>query len=150
MLSVYDMKNRVDEILQQKSIRITPMRQLVLRHFLQEEAVFGLTELEEALPKSDRITLFRTLKTFEEKGIIHSIPNGTTEVKYALCKEHCGPDQHLDMHPHFHCLNCGLVECLESVGIPSLLMPKGYRGLEYNLMIKGVCSQCNENACVRA
>ncbi|MCI4669908.1 MAG: transcriptional repressor [Bacteroidia bacterium] len=134
--------NRVNTILQQKSIRITPMRQLVLRHILQEEAVFGLNKLEEALPKSDRITLFRTLKTFEEKGIIHSIPNGTSEVKYALCKEHCGPGQHLDFHPHFLCIKCDHIECIESVNIPKLHIPEGYIGLEFNLTIKGICIQC--------
>ena len=141
------MMNRVNTILQQKSIRITPMRQLVLRHFLQEEAVFGLNELEEALPKSDRITLFRTLKTFKEKGIIHSIPNGTSEVKYALCQEHCEANHHTDRHPHFHCIRCNQVECLEAIIIPTLPMPQGYTAQEINMTIKGICQQCQSEDC---
>ena len=43
--------------------------------------------LEKAFPRADRITIYRTLKTFEEKGIVHGIEEGTTEVKYALCQE---------------------------------------------------------------
>ena len=73
----------VNKILEQTAIRITPMRQLLLEYFLQNNGAFGLIELENAFPKSDRITIYRTLKTFEEKGIIHSINNGTGEVKYA-------------------------------------------------------------------
>ncbi len=138
------MMNRIDTILQQKSVRITPMRQLVLKHFLQEETVSGLNELEEAFPKSDRITIYRTLKTFEEKGIIHSIQNGVSEVKYALCKEHCEELHHIDRHPHFHCLVCGSVECLESVILPPTILPEGYSAKETRMMIKGTCKQCQD------
>ena len=106
------------------------MRQLVLKHFLQEDAVLGLNELEETFQKSDRITIYRTLKTFEEKGIIHSIQNGVSEVKYALCKEHCEEQHHIDRHPHFHCLVCGSIECLESVLLPPTILPQGYSASE--------------------
>lgn len=75
---------KAETLLDQKSIRITPMRQLVLEYFLAENQIVGLTELEEIFPRADRITLYRTLKTFEEKGILHRIDNGVSEVKYAL------------------------------------------------------------------
>lgn len=132
----------IDHILEQKSIRITPMRQLVLRHFFRENKSFGLSELEEALPKSDRITIYRTLKTFEEKGVLHPIEHGTSEVKYALCKEHCQELNHYDKHPHFHCAICGEVECLESVTVPSVILPQGYSANEIKMNIKGRCNKC--------
>ena len=138
------MLKTVDIILEQKSVRITPMRQLLLRHFLQEEAVLGLNELEEAFPKADRITIYRTLKTFEEKGIIHSIQNGTSEVKYALCKEHCEELYHVDRHPHFHCFVCGSVECLGSVILPPTILPEGYTAQETRMTIKGTCNRCQD------
>ena len=62
-----------NKILELKAVRITPMRQLLLEYFVAENAVSGLSELEKVFPKSDRITMYRTLKTFEEKGILHSI-----------------------------------------------------------------------------
>ncbi|MDW3651964.1 MAG: transcriptional repressor [Bacteroidia bacterium] len=138
------MMKTVDAILEQKSVRITPMRQLLLKHFLQKGAVFGLNELEEDFPKSDRITIYRTLKTFEEKGIIHSIPNGVSEVKYALCKEHCEELHHVDRHPHFHCLICGSVECLESIILPPTTLPEGYTAQETRMTIKGTCKKCQD------
>ena len=53
----------VNKILEQKAVRITPMRQLLLEYFLQNNGTFGLIELENAFPKSDRITIYRTLVT---------------------------------------------------------------------------------------
>ena len=92
-----------EEILNKKEVRITPMRQLLLEFFLEKNKVLGLSELEKAFPKSDRVTIYRTLKTFEEKGIVHGISNGTTEMKYALCHD-CQVANHSDFHPHFSCL----------------------------------------------
>lgn len=132
----------IEKILEEKAIRITPMRQLLLKHLLQTDGAFGLQELEMAFPKADRITMYRTLKTFEEKGIIHSIDNGTSEVKYALCKEHCTPSHHIEQHPHFQCQKCKQVSCVDSLLIPEMKLPQGYIQKEVTMMIKGICPNC--------
>jgi len=132
----------VNQILEQKAVRITPMRQLLLEFFLRGNTTMGLLELEKQFPKADRITMYRTLKTFVEKGILHSIDNGTTEVKYALCKEHCTTDSHVDQHPHFHCLKCKKITCLESLFIPSMKAPASYVFQEVAMTIKGICPGC--------
>jgi Fur family ferric uptake transcriptional regulator len=118
------------------------MRQLLLSYFLENRKPLGLAELERAFPKADRITIYRTLKTFEEKGIVHSIENGKHEMKFALCSEHCSPSHHQDDHPHFHCEKCGAITCLESVYVPKMELPKGYilKGVKMNLF--GVCEWC--------
>ena len=136
--------NITDSILRKKAVRITPMRQLLLEYFLENNGAFGLIELENSFPKSDRITMYRTLKTFEEKGIIHGINNGTGEVKYALCDEHCTPTHHIDQHPHFQCEQCKQITCIDSLVIPKMELPKGYISKEITMMIKGVCPDCQE------
>ena len=135
---------QVDKILEQKAVRITPMRQLLLAYFIQENAILGLSELEIAFPKSDRTTIYRTLKTFAESGIIHSIENGTHEVKYGLCHEHCTPEQHLDLHPHFHCSKCQQIICLEDTFIPVMELPDRFTATEINMTIKGICPNCQD------
>ncbi len=135
---------RAHKILEQKAVRITPMRQLLLEYFIQENSILGLSELEEAFPKSDRITMYRTLKTFEENGIIHSIENGTNEIKYGLCKEYCTPSHHLDRHPHFHCSKCNEIICLENIFIPAIELPDRFTANEINMTIKGICPNCQE------
>ena len=133
----------IEKILEQKEIRITPMRQLLLEHFVQENKIFGLAELETVFPKADRITIYRTLKTFEEKGIIHKVENGPAEIKYALCSADCSENSHLDIHPHFHCIRCGEVRCLDEVTIPTLKLQKGYQVKEANMQLKGICPTCS-------
>ena len=133
---------QVNKILDQKAVRITPMRQLLLEYFVEENAVLGLSELEKVFPKSDRITMYRTLKTFEEKGILHSIKGEGDEAKYALCSEHCSPINHIDHHPHFQCEQCKQVTCIDSQLIPSMELPDGYVQKEVTMMIKGICPNC--------
>jgi len=115
---------KAHKILEEKAVRITPMRQLLLEYFLQNNGTFGLIELENAFPKSDRITMYRTLKTFEEKGIIHG--------------------HHIDQHPHFQCEQCKQVTCIDSVVVPKMELPKGYVSKEMTMMIKGLCPDCQE------
>lgn len=135
---------KIDKFLKLKAVRITPMRQLLLEFFFKENRPLGLIELEKRFPKSDRITMYRTLKTFEKKGIIHGIDIGKAEVKYALCKERCSPANHIDQHPHFHCEKCGQITCVEDVYTPSVKLPEGYVPKKISMTIKGVCKNCQE------
>ena len=73
----------LDNLLQQKQVRPTAMRLLVLGYLLKQAAAISLNDLETYFHRSDRITLYRTLKTFEEKGLVHKIDDGTGSVKYA-------------------------------------------------------------------
>lgn len=132
----------IDEIFNQKNVRITPMRQLLLEFFLEKNKVLGLSELEKAFPKSDRTTIYRTLKTFEKKGIVHGVANGTSEVKYALCKD-CQVAQHSDCHPHFYCLRCEELVCLDDIFIPLISLPVGYTSEKIEMRVEGVCPKCS-------
>lgn len=131
-----------DKILVEKGVRITAMRLLVLEALLKQEGAVGLNELEQLLPRSDRITIYRTLRTFSQSGIIHPIENGSAEVKYALCKTFCTAYEHLDRHPHFHCRECNRIFCLESIQIPMLQFPVGYQAEEITMTVKGICLNC--------
>lgn len=135
----------IEEILEKKQVRITAMRQLLLEYFVEKNKILGLVELEKAFPRADRITIYRTLKTFEGKGIIHSISNGTSEVKYALCNEFCTPTQHMDSHPHFQCVKCKIMECLENAFVPQVKLPEGYSMGRLEVAIQGICSKCFAN-----
>jgi Fur family ferric uptake transcriptional regulator len=44
---------------------------------------------------------------------------------------------------HFKCNQCGQTNCLEEVEIPAIQLPQGYLSLESNLLINGVCVNCN-------
>jgi Fur family ferric uptake transcriptional regulator len=88
------------------------------------------------------VTIYRTLQTFEEKGIIHTIPTVDNAVLYALCKE-CEEGHHHDDHVHFICSNCERTICLDDVVSPKMNLPKGYAAEDVQVVIHGMCAQCN-------
>lgn len=134
--------NDEEKTLQHRNISPTAMRLLVLQYLSEQKAAVSLKDLEAGLERADRSTLFRTLKTFEENKLIHRIDDGSGSVKYALCYEdcECAPE---DIHYHFHCTRCDATYCLNSVSIPSIELPLNFRLQQANLVIKGICANCN-------
>lgn len=132
----------LEKKLKKKNVRPTAMRLLVLQHFTKQDKATTLSELENALETADKSTLFRTLKTFQENHIVHSIDDGTGMTKYALCSEGClcAPQDH---HCHFHCLICKGTFCLTSKNIPSVELPENFVVEQANLVLKGICNGCN-------
>lgn len=128
--------------LEAKQINPTAMRLLVLEFLARQRAAITLIDLENGLDHSDRVTIYRTLKTFEEKGMVHRIDDGTGAAKYALCPEECGTQHHHDLHIHFYCTTCKETTCLPSVGIPDVRLPESFRLSEISLVAKGTCDKC--------
>ena len=128
--------------LKDKQIRPTAMRLLVLETLQKQASAVSLQDLEAAFEKADRITLFRTLKTFEEKGLVHRIEDGSGSAKYALCADACTEEHHHDLHVHFYCHNCQETFCLPKSKVPDVPLPERFKAEEVNLLVKGVCGNC--------
>jgi Fur family ferric uptake transcriptional regulator len=131
----------VDKKLEQKNIKPTAMRQLVLQVLTDQKTAISLPELEQKFERADKATLYRTLKTFEENKLIHSIDDGTGSVKYALCSETC-ECQPEDLHVHFLCNRCGQTYCLTDIPVPQINLPVKFQLESVNMVVKGVCSNC--------
>lgn len=136
------MNEYIESVLQSKSIAPTAMRILVLDYLQKQTAAVSLQVLERDFRHSDRVTLYRTLKTFEEKGLIHNIHDGTEATKYALCAEACKEGDHYDLHLHFYCYSCKKTYCLPKHQIPEVSIPENYELKELNLIAKGICDKC--------
>ena len=114
----------------------------MLETLQKQKAAVSLLDLEAAFEKADRITLFRTLKTFEEKGLIHRIEDGSGSAKYALCADACSEGHHHDLHVHFFCNKCQETFCLPKSKVPEVPLPEHFKQEEVNLLVKGVCGSC--------
>lgn len=75
--------------LKSRNIQPTAMRLLVLDFLTRNRSAVSLADLEESFDRSDRTTLYRTLKTFLEHGLVHQIHDESGTAKYALCAEEC-------------------------------------------------------------
>ncbi len=138
----------------QKSIRIleenklskTTIRKKILDVFLHSDVALSLADIESAFEKLDRITLYRTLKTFENKGIIHKAVDGTNHPKYALCESGCSEHSHEDNHAHFHCVACGKTVCFENIANPAIPDSlNGYKIDTTSLILSGTCQECMQS-----
>jgi len=117
----------------------TENRRKVLELFYEKKEVLSQQEIESEVADMNRITLYRTLKNFVAKGLIHKIMDGTNHPKYAICQK---PDFESN-HAHFHCTACEKTMCLNQVAVPTLPnIPKGYQVEKTNLVILGICEAC--------
>lgn len=131
------------EILKKHKLRSTPNRNTILNAFLQHKGALSNSDLEGQIENIDRITLYRTLKTFEDKGIIHQAIDGTTKIKYALCVHDCDEDHHHDYHAHFSCTDCEKTYCIDEIVPPTFSTPPGFSLKKADIILKGVCKDCN-------
>lgn len=140
------MKTEVENKLISKQINPTANRMLVLDFLLDQRSALSLSDIERGLMPTDRVTVYRTLKTFEEKGLVHSIDDGSGAPKYALCMDDCDAQGHHDLHLHFSCTACTETYCLPKTQIPRVQLPANFKAAEINLLIKGLCDKCNSIA----
>jgi len=139
------MTSRVDDLLRRNSLSVTESRKKILNLFFNVPGALAHGDIErKAGEKFDRVTVYRTLQTFVEKGIIHTIPTTDNSVRYALCKDNCTEGHHHDDHVHFICLQCGATLCLEDVVVPEIKMRKGFSVNEIEVVVKGICLDCQQ------
>ncbi|HEV3413640.1 MAG TPA: Fur family transcriptional regulator [Puia sp.] len=137
------MEKKIDELLRKSQLSVTGGRRKILELFLQHDGALSHSDIEKkAGEKFDRVTVYRTLQAFVEKGLIHSIPTPDNSIRYALCKDDCYGGQHRDDHVHFICNNCGNTVCLEEVVIPAIRLPRGYVAQQVEMLVSGVCKSC--------
>src|SRR6478609_4770693 len=138
------MKNEVAEILKRNQLSVTESRCKILELFRNNTGALAHADIEKRTGEHfDRVTVYRTLQTFVEKGIVHTIPTADNTVLYALCKD-CTEGHHHDDHVHFVCTNCGTTICLDDVVSPRIDLPEGYIAQSVQVVIHGICKDCNK------
>ncbi|MGI8951173.1 MAG: Fur family transcriptional regulator [Chitinophagaceae bacterium] len=137
------MQSEVAETLKRNKLSVTESRQKILELFQQANGALAHADIEKKTSEQfDRVTIYRTLQTFVEKGIIHTIPTADNSIRYALCREDCTEGHHHDNHVHFICDNCGTTYCLENVTTPEVKLPQGFNSKQIDVVISGICNNC--------
>lgn len=138
------MREEIKDILKRNSLSVTDSREKILSLFLNQEGALAHGDIEKkAGEKFDRVTVYRTLQTFLEKGIIHAIPTADNSIRYALCKDECSEGHHHDHHIHFVCTHCQNTYCLDDVVTPDIKLPRGYVSSQIEVVVEGICKTCN-------
>lgn len=101
-------------------------------------------DLESVMNDIDRVTLYRILNVFEEKGIIHKVFDLNGTANYAVCISDCQENHHHDEHLHFNCTECKNVYCLNELNLPRLTLPAGFEAQAFTLYASGLCPKCSK------
>lgn len=137
------MDTQAEELLKRNHLSITESRKKILALFFKNSGALAHGDIEKkAGEKFDRVTVYRTLQTFVEKGIIHTIPTADSMIRYALCKDDCTEGHHHDHHVHFICKQCGKTICLDNVNVPEVSLPNGYLSNSIEVVVSGTCTDC--------
>lgn len=131
---------KTHEILHHHNLVRTSCRQSIIDTIASSGFAVSEDEIKQKVEaKYDRTTFYRSFKTLIEKNIIHKIVVDNQLVKYALTEN----SRISQNHVHFYCNLCGIVECMPDAEINIPPLPKGYRQVETELIIKGYCNNCN-------
>ena len=131
-------------ILQSHKLRITDCRQEIIQEFLDKNIALSHSDLEDSLKQQfDRVTIYRTLKTFLDKDLIHKVLDDSGATKYALCSHGDTAHDHSHEHVHFKCVTCGETTCLEDIILPQIKLPVGFEKKEMSLLVQGICEKCH-------
>ena len=129
-----------EETLEQFNLRKTKIRIAVLDSLSQSAVAQSYSTMQNALHEFDRTTLYRTLLTLTEYGLIHKAYEENGESFYARCFGCTGID-HNHEHLHLKCSKCGGVECVEiSEQLKANLAQLPFE--EVNIYAKGPCASC--------
>ena len=131
------------DILKNNGLSITDSRKKILALFEDANGALAHADIEKKTEAIfNRVTVYRTLQTFVEKGIIHSIPTTDNSILYALCKHNCAAGHHHDNHVHFICSNCNNTICLDDVTVPEVKLPKRFTKQQSAMVVTGLCEVC--------
>lgn len=121
-------------------VRKTKSVRTILEIFNNTNQAISVVDLIERLEdQMNKTTIYRILERLEEDAVLHSFLGHEGMKWYARCHE-CTSHEHQDIHPHFQCLECGKVDCVEiEVSIP---MIPDRQILVSSVLLQGKCDDC--------
>ena len=133
----------IENLLENKKLRLTPFRKEVLEVFTNTPNAISIADIEAKLKQFDRITLYRTIKSFIEKGVIHEIVMPGDIKKLALCPQGCSSENHVHttQHIHFRCKVCENIFCIDLNQFPEVVIPK-FKIDTIEIQGTGTCEGC--------
>ncbi|HQW11518.1 MAG TPA: transcriptional repressor [Saprospiraceae bacterium] len=133
-----------ESILDRHKLRKTSIRLALLRYLSNKHRAVSQSELEDYFKAENRVTIYRVLKDFERKGMIHRVLHTEQGNLFALCRDCHHLTAHPEEHAHFKCTDCSKVYCMPKVKLPSLSLPNGFVPKVFVYHILGTCNHCSQ------
>jgi Fur family transcriptional regulator, ferric uptake regulator len=131
------------ELLKSRHIRITERKLAILQSILSSSTPVNASELHGRVSSAlrmDLATVYRALSSFREKGLIREITDDTGTLYYEIA---C---LHNPVHPHFKCLKCLKISCLEFLDHDSTSsmtrLARDCEIIDISITLSGICREC--------
>jgi Fur family ferric uptake transcriptional regulator len=131
-------------LLQSVDLSSTPRRETVLAVIGNYQGVLRPSEILQRVQREtpiNRVTLYRILDLLVDKGLVRRLSAGDRTFRYGLAATPRHPD-----HAHFHCVQCGQMECLDPIAVPLEVREAEYlRSVsiqQIEIRIDGLCQAC--------
>ena len=116
-----------------------PLRQDQVAQQLTRDPKRGFSRLGIPLRALNKVTVYRTLESLIEVGLVHRAFTYRRAWYFELA-DHCTEHQ---CHPHFTCTNCGVTHCLTDILLPmAKISQKGFIVNRQQVRLEGLCPAC--------
>ena len=132
---------QIKELLKERKLKATNTRLSLLIKMAKYGSAISYSDIQKALNPIDRVTLYRTIESLKEKGIIHKAFQENSEVYYAICGNSCGENHHHHEHIHFKCLKCYTISCEKLDQILELSL-SDFIINKISINLEGICKFC--------
>ena len=132
----------VGTLLRSAGLRRTPARLAVLGAVERAGEPLTHARLAEhpAVAGIDPVTLYRTLATLEDAGLVHRVQG--TDGAWRTCPQPRDRPGCPGNHAHFLCERCGAMRCLLEQALPRVRVPAGFVVHGRHLVAQGLCDAC--------
>ncbi len=134
---------QIRELLQRRKLKVTTTRVNLLTKMGNYGSAMSHSTIQTQMKPIDRVTLYRTIETLKEKGIIHKAYQENNEIYYAICGTTCGEHEHHHEHIHFKCSNCKTIHCEEINNTLEISLPK-HKIHKISINVEGLCETCKQ------
>jgi Fur family ferric uptake transcriptional regulator len=135
---------RAREDIRAAGFRATPARIATLLELRAASSPMTHAELADRLAAQgfDKATAFRNLSDLAERGLLRRTELGDHVWRF----EPADPNaKHENGHPHFLCVDCGSVTCLDDVQLTSGSRKRSDSvGEVTEILLRGHCNECRE------
>lgn len=129
-----------EDELREASFKVTPARLAAMKLFESHDQPLDVQHVIDDLAKNldvDRVTVYRILNAFTQKGLLRKIEFGEGKARYELNKGE---------HHHLICQSCGAIEDISDCGIEDLEkkinQKKNFLVKSHSLEFFGLCITC--------
>ncbi|MEH0157381.1 transcriptional repressor [Limibacter armeniacum] len=131
-------------LLHQHQLRKTTFRIELLKLLGECSHALSIGEIKtRSKGKADKATIYRTLATFLECGLIHKVPEKDNVARYALYYPEDTEEGNVRQHAHFICQACDKTFCMREISVPAVCDTAGFQVNTCSLTLEGICMECS-------